>query len=113
MEHIKQSQSTPHQNGEACIAHEYASEEPDINGAVIELTGRYPETGRAVNTVSKEQVFVLEGVGICAVDDQKVALAQGDQLLIQPGEKYYFDGSLRLYIACTPAWTPQQHEYTD
>jgi len=113
MQLVTKTQSTPFKNSETCTAYEYAMAETAINGAVIELTGRYPTTGRATNSISKELVYVTRGSGTIAVDGQETSLVQGDQILIQPGEKYYFNGTMQLYIACTPAWKPTQHMYTD
>lgn len=83
--------------------------ESAINGAVIELSGRYPETGRVVNTTCTELLYVISGMGEASTADEQVALSLGDQLLIQPNEAYYIEGNLELYIACTPAWSPDQH----
>lgn len=113
MKLVLNNNSTAHQNSATCTAYEYNTGEPAINGARITLTGRYPETGTAFNTVSKELVYVLQGEGRAIVQGQPMALAPGDQLLIEPNETYYFDGTMELFIACTPAWKPEQHQYTD
>lgn len=109
MKHIKQSQAVPYKNSETCTAYEYALGDEAINGAVIQLAGRYPVDGLAQNEVSKELVYVLQGEGNVVVEEVTTTLGQGDQVLIQPGEKYYFEGTMKLFIACTPAWTLEQH----
>lgn len=111
MKFIKQTASIPHENSATCTAYEYETNETTINGARIVLSGRYPETGQAVNTISKELVYVLQGQGQAFIKDQRVSLAIGDQLLIEPNEPYYFDGHMELYIACSPAWQPEQHQH--
>lgn len=113
MKFVPNNNSTAHQNSATCIAYEYDTNEPAINGARIVLAGRYPETGMAFNTVSKELVYVLQGEGQATIGGHTTALASGDQLLIEPNETYWFDGTMELFIACTPAWRPEQHRYTD
>jgi hypothetical protein len=34
-------------------------------------------------------------------------------ILIEPEEKYYWDGNFTLFVPCTPAWYPEQHEEID
>ena len=107
------NQVVRHQNSPICIAFEYPLKDTDINGAVIQLSGRYPAQGRATNTQCKELAYVIEGSGKIVVDGKEVTLAQGDVILIKPGEKFYWDGIMTLFISCTPAWTPEQHKYVD
>ncbi len=109
MEFVEKTQRIPHQNNTSCTAYEYEMKEEAINGAVIELLGRYPESGQAMNSECVELIYVISGKGYAAVEDEQMELVSGDQLLISPNEKYYLEGMLEVYIACTPAWSPQQH----
>ena len=113
MKFAKVSETVEHKNNSACIAFEYELGDPDINGAVIVLNGRYPEAKRTRNTLSKELIQVLEGSGIAIVEDKEIALAAADQLIIEPNERYIIEGALKLFIASTPAWTPSQSETID
>lgn len=89
MKIIHKNQAERFQNGDHCVAIEYSLGDKDINGAVIELSGRYPESGRAVNMECKELVYVIRGSGKVAVEDEETSLEEGDVLLIQPGERYF------------------------
>ena len=89
---------------------EYLMNESAINGAAAVIRGRYPEKGFATNTVSKELVLVLEGSGFIGFEDKKVAIEKDDVILLAPNEKYYWEGNLTLFMACTPAWKPEQHK---
>lgn len=108
MKFAKASEAVEYKNNPECTAREYELGETDINGAVIMLNGRYPQTKRAYNTVSKELIQVLEGSGIAVVEDREIDLAIADQLIIEPYERYSIEGTLKLFIASTPAWTPDQ-----
>lgn len=100
-------------NSDSCIAYEYPIKDPDINAAVIKLSGRYPDKGRTVNTECKELVYVIEGSGKLVVEGSEFDLRQGDALLIDKGERFYWEGNMTLFMPCTPAWSPEQHKEVD
>ncbi|KKU29192.1 MAG: hypothetical protein UX80_C0008G0025 [Candidatus Amesbacteria bacterium GW2011_GWA2_47_11b] len=110
MKKAKLEQAKEFKNSNSCMALEYSLGDKDINAAVIKLNGRYPENGRAVNTECKEVGYVVEGSGKLVVEDKTVRLKKGDVVLIEVGEKYYWEGNLVMFIPCTPAWTPKQHK---
>ncbi|MFA6131646.1 MAG: cupin domain-containing protein [Patescibacteria group bacterium] len=110
MKVVYKDQAEKFNNGKFCAALEYSMEDKDLNGAIIELTGRYPEKGRVVNLKCKELAYVIKGSGKVAVDDKETNLKEGDLILIQPGEKYFWDGNLTLFVPCAPAWNPEQYK---
>ena len=110
MKFVQKSQRQAFKNSDACTAYEYPFEDRDINGAVIELDGRYPDSGRVVNNVCKELVYIIQGSGKVFVEGDEKLLSVGDMLMILPGEKYYFEGKLEMLMPCTPAWYLEQHE---
>ena len=53
--------------------------------ASIEITGRYPESGWAVNHEANETVYVARGIGELALRSGEVTpLAQGDVVAVPP-----------------------------
>ncbi|MDD5098455.1 MAG: cupin domain-containing protein [Candidatus Pacebacteria bacterium] len=110
MKIIHKNQTEQFKNSENCIATEYPMSDKDINGAVVELTGRYPEKGRVVNLKCKELVYVIKGYGMVIIEDKELKLEEGDLVLIEPGERYFFDGNLTIFIACNPAWHNNQYK---
>ena len=43
--------------------------------------------------------------------NEKIELLAGDSMLIQPKEKYFLDGEYGVIsMACTPAWSSEQHK---
>lgn len=56
-------------------------------------------------------VFVSKGSGLIVVDDNSKELKKGDVILIQPNEKYYWNGILELIVSCTPTWSPEQMKF--
>lgn len=110
MKIIKKSQSISFQNGPTCTAFEYPIGDKDINGALVKLSGRYPIEGLVVNEVCKEMSYIMDGKGKLVVEDIEYQVSIGDLVLINPNEKYYWEGQLELFIPCSPAWFPEQHK---
>lgn len=98
-----------HQNGPNCRVLEYGNN-GSIDGADIEINGRYPEINFALNEKSDMVIRVLSGIGKLATKRAEVTLNAGDVAFVEHGEAYYFEGKdLLLFMACTPAWSPEQH----
>ena len=100
-------------NSESCVVSEFPIKDSDISFAIVKVSSRYPDSGHATNTISKEIVYVQEGGGKVVVGNVGFALIPGDAVLISPNEKYYFDGDMTLHISCTPAFRPEQHIHID
>ncbi len=113
MKIINFSETVQHKNSDRCIALEYPLGDPAINIAHITIDGRYPETGTATNTKCKEICYVINGEGSVVIEGNKFPLRQGDAVLIEPSERYYWEGVLTLLVPCTPAWSQEQHIMTD
>ena len=113
MKLINKEETSKYKNSNNCIATEYPMNDKDINIAIIDITGRYPTKGRVVNNKCKEIVYVIKGKGKVFVDNKEISLEKGDMILIEPKEKYYWDGNFTLFVPCTPAWYPEQHEEVD
>ena len=92
---------------------EYIMQETSISGATAIVYGRYPEKGYAINTTCHELALVLSGNGYIGTTRTKTAIELGDCILLQPKEKYYWDGHMAIFIVCTPKWKPRQHTFTN
>jgi len=110
MKLIHKNQTKTFKNSENCTAIEYPLGDKDINGAVVELTGRYPNKGRVVNLKCKELAYVIKGSGKIVIEGKEINLKEGDLILIEPNEKYFWEGKLRIFTSCLPAWYPEQHK---
>ncbi len=110
MKIIKKNQAKAYKNSEVCTAIEYPLGDKDINGAIIKLSGRYPDKGRTVNLVCKEIAYVIKGSGRLVVEGEETKLNEGDLVLIEAGEKFFWEGNMQIFMPCTPAWYPEQHK---
>ena len=95
--------------GNSCIVQEYRMADKDINGAVVSIHGRYPSDGCALNLVCKEMAYIISGSGREVVEGKDYSLSQGDVVLLLPGETFFWEGDMKIFMPCTPAWTPDQY----
>jgi mannose-6-phosphate isomerase-like protein (cupin superfamily) len=110
MKIVSENQAKKFKNSDRCIATEYPLGDKDINISIVEVSGRYPEKGRVTNLKCKELLQILDGSGKIFIEDKEIDFKAGDQILIEPGEKYYWDCQARMVASCTPAWYPEQHQ---
>ena len=111
MQVIKYSDAIKGSNSDKCKTLEYSFNNKDIDLGIATITGRYPETGYCVNTISKELIYVLDGKGKIYFDNNYIEFEQSDSILINPGEKYYWDTEYCVVsMSCTPAWDEKQHK---
>lgn len=114
MKVIKKEKAEVGQNSELCKTLEYSFGEKDIDLGIATIRGRYPSVGYALNTVSKELVYVLEGSGTLVFEKEKVSFEKGDAILINPNDKYYYDTKFAVVsLTCTPAFDVEQHKIVD
>jgi len=110
MKIIRKNQAKKFKNSDVCTAYEYPLNEREIDGAVVKIDGRYPSKGRVTNEKCKEVCYIIEGSGKIVIEDKEIIIDKGDLVLIEAGEKYYWDGDLTMFVSCTPAWYPEQHK---
>jgi mannose-6-phosphate isomerase-like protein (cupin superfamily) len=95
--------------GKSLTSLEYGFDEKALNVAIVAVHGRSPEVGRVMNTVCKELVYIKSGSGTVEVEGKITNVTEGDVVLIQPEEKYFWQGNLTAIISAHPAWFPEQH----
>lgn len=110
MKIIHKNQTKIFKNSEACTAIDYWTGDKDINGAVIEINGRYPDKGRAMNTKCKEMAYVVKGSGRAVVEGKEIKFKEGDLILIEAGEKFFWEGKMTIFMSCIPAWHAGQYK---
>jgi mannose-6-phosphate isomerase-like protein (cupin superfamily) len=110
MEYVNYESAVKHANSPNCIVYEYPMQNSEINIGVAEITHRYPDEGYAINHKCSEIGYIQKGSGKLVTETREVSLSVGDVVYIPHGKKYYWEGNMRVVLAATPAWYPQQHE---
>ncbi len=110
MKIVKLEETETFKNSDLCIATEYGFGDKDIDIATAEINGKYPEDAYCVNTEVKEIILVLLGGGFLHKENETIPFKAGDAILIDKGEKYFWDAHCKVAMACTPAWYPEQHK---
>ena len=81
----------------------------DIDFVIVKIHGRYPLENYSINQACKEIIYVNEGKGKVNVSDEDYEFSAGDLILIEAGEKFYWEGNMTLYVSSRPAWFSEQH----
>jgi mannose-6-phosphate isomerase-like protein (cupin superfamily) len=110
MEYVSLNDVVRKENSPSCIVYEYVTKSSEMNIALAEMTGRYPDEGYAVNEACSEMGYVLKGQGKLVTETRSVDLSAGDVVLIPSGEKYYWEGTMSVLVPVAPAWYPEQHK---
>src|ERR1700690_1151855 len=111
MKLVRGSEVSDQSNGDDCTIYDYPTGASEMSGVVAVISGRYPSIRRVHNNICMMVAFVLAGSqGKVVVEAVEYPLEPGDLVMIDPRERYYWEGELRLFIASTPAWTPDQQE---
>jgi len=110
MKHIKLKDAEIFKKPTATVF-EYHLPNKDINWALVDVKGRYPESGWARNNECKLMVYIVKGKGKLVVTGGGVIkFKKHDLVFVDAKTKYYWQANSRLGIACNPAWNPEQYE---
>ena len=109
MKYVSKDIAERFSNSDICRGVEYNFDDNTMNGALITINGRYPDSGYVKNEVCKELVFVVRGDGMVCKPDQTIEFQAGDTLFIDNKERFYWSGNFDIYTVCTPSFDPQQH----
>lgn len=111
MQKIPNSQAIKFQNSPVCKGIEFKFEQSSaVNIAIIDISGRYPSEGTALNEMCDEFVYVIEGSGALSSEGEKLVFSAGDSLFIEKMRRFAWEGQCKVIIACNPAFYPEQHK---
>lgn len=114
MKILKCEDSEVFKNSDVCSVREYSFGDKDLDLGISTIDGRYPSKGYSVNEKSKMIIYILEGKGRIVVDEDYCYFEQGDVIMINPMEKYYWDTEHCVAsIVSTPAWSSLQYKVID
>ena len=109
MQIVRKKESRPFIGGDNFKSIEYDTKDKELNIAHVSINGRVPEKGVMRNTKVKEIVYVASGKGSVTINNKKEEISEGDVIFYEKNERVFWEGKLDLIIACTPAWSLEQH----
>ena len=74
----------------------------------MKLSGRYPVTGRGMNLERKILACVAARSETIGIKEIKVHFEEEDIVLVQPREKYFWEGKAMLLASSSSAWNSSQ-----
>ncbi|MDD3647916.1 MAG: hypothetical protein PHS44_05470 [Candidatus Dojkabacteria bacterium] len=111
MKIIRKSESEKYPAADTAAVWEYKMDDKSVNASVGIINGRYPEEGQVVNKVCKELVHIMSGKVKLVLGGKDYILKEDDQVMIEPGEVYYWEGKCELMLINVPAWYAKQHKF--
>lgn len=113
MKIIHRHQAKEYSNSENCSGFEFDLGDKSLDGAVCNVSGRYPNEGSVINELCKEVAYVISGDGKVVIEGKSFDIQGEDLIVIDKGERFYWKGNFRLFIYCSPAWSKEQHKKVD
>ncbi|MES2876637.1 MAG: hypothetical protein V4678_04170 [Patescibacteria group bacterium] len=83
------------------------------DAATAKISGRYPETGFALNRESDMVLRITHGIGIIATRESSEQVGEGDVLFIDKQTPYFYEGDFEVLMVSSPPWSPEQYEHID
>jgi mannose-6-phosphate isomerase-like protein (cupin superfamily) len=97
-------------HSETCTIFEYTIPSSSTSFITAKIDGRYPETGRSVNSGCEQIYYVISGEGTLHTDRGIFTLHPGDLYHFQKGEGYYVEGNaLEVAVINSPPWEKEQY----
>ena len=115
MKFVKKQDSEKVVNSKTSWLLEYSRElnDKDLDFCINTINGRYPEKGYTSNLECKEICYILEGCGLICKRDKSITFEEGDVILIDKKDEYFWDGNCKMVMVCSPAWHKEQCKLLD
>ena len=110
MKIVKYKDAVKFSDSDKCIGLEYPLGDEDINFSIATILGRYQQT---VFCKNDEWIYVIDGSGTLNKQNEVIEFSEGDVILINKKEIYYWDAFCTIAMPCTLAWYPLQHKLVD
>ncbi len=115
MKIVKKENSEKIINSDTSFIFEYSKllKDKDLDFCINTIKGRYPEMGYCSNLKCKELAYILKGTGKINKKDNSIEFKQGDLILIDKKEVYFWEGDCQIIMVCNPAWYKEQCRILD
>lgn len=105
-------QATQKKNSNMCSVTEYPLNDSMLDIAIATIAGRYKVAGLLIEN-AKSLLMCSVVKEKLMINGEIISLAEGDSIIIDAGEPYYWEGNMQLLLSCRPAWTVAQHQQID
>lgn len=111
---IKRDQTKKVDNSSTCTVWEYDYPSRNSSFGTSLINGRYPESGKVLNTECEELYFVISGSGTVHTPKGDFDIEQGDLYYFEANEPYWVEGNnLFITLFNSPKWSMEQHRVVE
>ena len=103
-------QGIPFRNSETCEGVAYVADGAPLDYSQIIVSGRYPETGWAMNEKSHEIVTLQRGVGRLVLAKAGPIELRSKPVHVPAGEWFAWEGDMTIGMACSPPFNKDQYK---
>lgn len=92
----------------------YNSKEQCENAAIVYQETSVGHSEEFYHTKSHFIFYIIEGEGTWYIEDEPYNVASGDVVIIPPGKRFYYKGTLKQVCITSPAWEAEfEHHVRD
>ncbi|HBS48497.1 TPA: hypothetical protein DEO28_01185 [Candidatus Dependentiae bacterium] len=102
------------ENSSNCIVHEYVMPSNNLSFCRAEIDGRYPESGKVLNSGCDQIYYVLSGEAKIFYKNQFFNIKSGDLFFFEKNQEYFVEAQkLVAAVINSPKWTAEQYRKLD
>lgn len=106
---IKKSDSVKKENSSQCTVWEYDFPSNNFSFAIANISGKFPDNGKAQNTKCEELYYFIAGTGTIHTSKGDFKVSEDDLYYFEVGETYSVDGKdLIIALVNAPKWYFEQ-----
>ncbi|MBT3816858.1 MAG: hypothetical protein HOE80_04725 [Candidatus Magasanikbacteria bacterium] len=94
-----------------CTVSEYQFSSKDLGVALVNMHGRYPETGKAMNTICDMIYHITSGTGTIHTEKDSFKVEKGDSYFFDKNTWYWIEANnLEVCLTTAPNWYVEQYK---
>lgn len=107
---IKKENARKKENSPGCIVREYDFPHKELGLANAHITGRFPETGKAINNECNEIYYIISGTWTIHHESWTYPITAWDCFFFEKSKRYRVEGdNLHILLSTAPARFLQQY----
>lgn len=111
---IKSNEVRSKVNSKSCSVNEYDFPFKNLGIAIVKINGRYPDSGKAMNTECDEIYYVISGSAVIHTAEGDFKINKNDAFYFEKNKWYWVEGKhLEILLPTSPSWFPEQYRQID